>query len=69
MNELIKRLTKDHLQQYKYVAYGEVIEGDYYKFDEKELLELIEKIIDECIDYAAAEGDQVWYLANYFGFK
>jgi len=28
-----------------------------------------ELLIDECIDYASAEGDQVWYLANYFGFK
>jgi hypothetical protein len=28
-----------------------------------------ELLIDECIDYAADEGDQVWYLAKLFGFK
>jgi len=28
-----------------------------------------ELLIDECIDDAADEGDQIFYLAKHFGFK
>jgi hypothetical protein len=71
MNELIKRLAKDHLlHNAKYNAYGEVIEGDYYEFDKQELLKFVESIVDECIDHASAEeGDQIYYLSEHFGFK
>jgi hypothetical protein len=69
MNEIIKKLAKDHLLHGKYNADGDVIEGDYYEFDKQELLKFVESIVDECIDYAADEGDQVWYLAKLFGFK
>jgi hypothetical protein len=50
MNELIKRLAKDHLlHDAKYNAYGEVIEGDYYEFDPVELVGFVKLIVRECV--------------------
>ena len=69
MNENIKALVKDHLLSDKYNGDGDVIEGEFYEFSEKELLKVIENIVDECIDIAADNGDRVWYLAKHFGFK
>ena len=69
MNELIKRLAKDHLLHEKYNADGDVIEGDYYEFDKQELLKFVESIVDECIDQAAVEVDHIYYLEEQFGFK
>ena len=48
MNELIKKLAKDHLRHEMYAAYGEIIEGDYYEFEPDELVKFVESIIDEC---------------------
>ena len=49
MNEQIRELAKDHLRHEMYAAYGEIVEGDYYEFDEQELEKFAESIVQECI--------------------
>ena len=49
MNTRIQELAKDHLRHEMYVAYGEIIEGDYYEFDPEELQEFVQQIVLECI--------------------
>jgi hypothetical protein len=60
MNERIQELAKEHLRHEMYAAYGEIVEGDYYEFDPKELQNFVESIVRECSEIAAQQGRVGW---------
>ena len=60
MNARIKELAKEHLRHEMYAAYGEIVEGDYYEFDPKELQVFVESIVRECSEIAAQQGRVGW---------
>ena len=65
MNERLKELAES-----ANIVFGTDKNGDPEVIcSVKDIERFAELLIDECIDDAADEGDQVWYLANHFGFK
>ena len=62
MNQRIQELAKEHLRHEMYAAYGEIVEGDYYEFDPKELQNFVESIVRECSEIAAQYAEPVWAI-------
>ena len=72
MNDIIKSLAKNHLLHDKYGPDGEVIEGDYYEFDERELVKFAESIVRQCAVVSKCNGHLGGFvlgdlLKEYFG--
>ena len=63
INELIKQATEHDYTTWDSYNQKELV---YYKFNKEKFAELIVK---ECIDIAYREGDNVAYLALYFGVE
>ena len=71
MNEQIKEL---HKQAFDWVQYQLQTVGSDHPVTQKEQLEMVNQkfaklIIEECVDYAFANGDNVDYLKQYFGVE
>ena len=65
MNERLKELAES-----ANIVFGTDKNGDPEVIcSVKDIERFAELLIDECIDDAADNGDQVWYLAKHFGFK
>ena len=75
IKELVVRLVPDAFMTYKGYLYHssdpKVFEHSDPEplYTKQELVKFAELIIEECVDYAFANGDNVDYLKQYFGVE
>ena len=75
MKELIEKYLKQHHCRYYFNRYGETVEDEHYFMYRQEIDDLVEFVVQECIDTLLFHGcdDDVryleWMAANKLGVK